>query len=361
MHLTFWLAFALALLLLVLAGIAHLVFWGSSYRVAQQQDELRFAETNDGWRIALGRRTPRGAARKLPVLLCHGLSVNRGNLDFGVDRYSLSLFLAQAGFDCFAIDLRGHGASRRARPEAPRRWNFDTYLAQDVPAVLDEIAKATGSAQVLWVGHSQGALLGLCAASLYPARIAAVAALAPPTHFAAQKEVRTLLRFAFLGMRRNRLLARAAAPIVARLHLALSQLAINTRNIDPRIIQQLMTNIIEDVSPGVFAQFIDWARTDRFTSADGKVDYRAGLARAQQPALFLAGARDRLAPAASVRAGFELWGGPKELYLAGLAEGLKADYGHSDLIFGQHAPEEIFPRVRDWLIGQSGYREGHLS
>lgn len=352
MQLPSWQIALLTAAALALAAVLHLLFWGFRYRVLQQQDELRFAETADGWQIALGRRTPRGPPRKLPVLLCHGLSVNRGNLDFGVDRYSLSLYLAQAGFDCFAIDLRGHGASRRAQKSAPRRWNFDTYLAQDIPAALEEIRRATGSARVLWVGHSQGALLGLCAASLYPAQIAAVAAMAPPTHFAAQKEVRALLRFGFLGMRRNRLLARAAAPILARLHLGLSQLAINTRNLDPRVTSQLLTNIIEDVSPGVFAQFLDWARTDRFGSADGKVDYRQSLAKALQPALFLAGARDLLAPAESVGAGYQLWGGPKELFVAGLLAGLSVDYGHSDLIFGRSAPDEIFPRVRDFLLRQ---------
>lgn len=345
---------ALGLLAVVaLLALAHLFFWGFYYRVLPQQDELRFADTTDGWRIALGRRTPRGTPRLPPVLLCHGLSVNRGNLDFGVERYSLALHLAQAGFDCFSIDLRGHGASRRLRQDAPRRWNFDSYLAQDIPAALDDIRAATGSAKVLWVGHSQGALLGLAAASLFPDRIAGVAALAPPTHFAAQKELKSLLRFAFVGMRRNRLLARAAAPIASRLHLALSQLAINTRNIEPRVTAQILANLIEDVSPGVFAQFLEWARTDRFVSADGKIDYRAALTRATQPALFIAGARDFLAPPDSVRAGFELWSGKKQLWIASVANGASADYGHSDLIFGRKAPEEIFPRVRDFLLALS--------
>ena len=41
-------------------------------------------------------------------------------------------------------------------------------------------AEATGEPQVLWVGHSQGALLGLVAAQKYRERIAGVVALAPP-------------------------------------------------------------------------------------------------------------------------------------------------------------------------------------
>ena len=137
-------------------AILHTLFWGWVYRVRPAQDELRFVETKDGWRLAVARRAPRGEPRLPPVLLCHGLSANRGNLDFGIERWSLSLALAQAGFDCFALDLRGHGGSRRVRPGVPRRWSFDTYLEQDIPAVLDDVRSATGSDRVLWVGHTVG-------------------------------------------------------------------------------------------------------------------------------------------------------------------------------------------------------------
>jgi alpha-beta hydrolase superfamily lysophospholipase len=60
------------------------------------------------------------------VLLCHGLSANRWTVDSGVEQVSLAGFLAGAGFDCFALDLRGHGGSRRGPPGAGRRWSFDT-------------------------------------------------------------------------------------------------------------------------------------------------------------------------------------------------------------------------------------------
>ena len=348
-----WVVVLAAFVALLVLAVAHVLFWSWMFRVRPQQDELRFGQTRDGWEVALARRTPRGSPRLPPVLLCHGLAANRANLDFGIDRYSVSLFLASAGFDCFALDLRGHGASRRARKDAPRRWSFDTYLQQDIPAALDEIRAATGQEQVLWVGHSQGALLGLAAAAAYPLRIKGVVAMAPPTHFAAQNELRRLLRYSFLATGRHRWLVRAAAPIAGYLHPPFAQFALNTRNVDPRISRQLMANVVEDISPGVLAQFLKWARTDVFVSEDGKVDYRGGLASARAPALFIAGARDLLAPPGAVSAGHALWGGEKELWVAGKEAGLSADYGHSDLIFGRKAQEEIFPRVRDWLLGRS--------
>ena len=348
-----WVFVLLALVALVVLAVAHVFFWSFVYRVRPQQDELRFGKTQDGWEIALARRKPRAAPRLPPVLLCHGLAANRANLDFGIDRYSVSLFLATAGFDCFALELRGHGASRRVDKDAPRRWSFDTYLQKDIPAALDEMRKATGQEQVLWVGHSQGALLGLAAAFAFPDRIKAVVAMAPPTHFAAQKQLRRLLRFSFLATGRHRWLVRAAAPLAGYLHPPFAQFALNTRNVDPRLSRQLLANVVEDISPGVLAQFLKWARTDVFVSEDGTVDYRGGLASARAPALFIAGALDLLAPPEAVSKGHALWGGEKELWIAGRAAGLSADYGHSDLIFGLRAQEEIFPRIRDWLLERS--------
>jgi pimeloyl-ACP methyl ester carboxylesterase len=114
-----------------------------------------------------------------------------------------------------------------------------------------------------------------------------------------------------------------------------------------------MANVVENISRPVLRQFLRWVRDDKFDSDDGAVDYRANLAAAGAPALFIAGQRDLLAPPESVLAGYRGWGGEKEYWLASLADGLSADYGHSDLIFGRHAPEEIFPRVRDWLLARS--------
>jgi hypothetical protein len=54
-----------------------------------------------------------------------------------------------------------------------------------------------------------------------------------------------------------------------------------------------------------------------------------------------------------VQAGFAAWGGEKEYWNAGREAGLSADYGHSDLIFGLRAPEEIYPRVVQWLRAHS--------
>jgi pimeloyl-ACP methyl ester carboxylesterase len=135
-------------------------------------------------------------------------------------------------------------------------------------------------------------------------------------------------------------------------------LALEVRNVEPAVCRRLLANAIEDIPPGVFAQLARWARADRFDSEDGSVDHRARLAGCRQPALFVAAPRDGLAPPEVVRIGCELWGGEKQLVVAGRADGFRADYGHTDLLCGRHAPEEIFPRVRDWLLAHAGGKAG---
>ncbi len=343
------------IVLLALAGAAlltaaHHAFWTRRLAAPAAEDAPLAARTGDGWELSLGRRLPRAAPRRPPVLLCHGLSANRWMLDPGVEGRSLAAFLAAAGLDCFALDLRGHGRSRRGPPGAAR-WSFDTYLAQDVPAALDAVRAATGAERVLWVGHSLGALLGMAACQAHRQRIAGLVAMAGPVLMPPFPGAVHLLLPA--RGRLNRFLAAMAAPLAGALPLPMAEGIVARDNMERPVYRRLMANGIEDVPPGVFAQLRGWVRQDAFRSRDGTLDYRAGLAACRQPALFVGGTLDRLATPASTREGYERWGGPKELLLAGRSAGLATDYSHADLLLGRRAAEEIFPRVRDWLLART--------
>lgn len=336
---------ALALAVLAVLAVAHVAFWRWRLHAPTREDEVLAATTRDGWTLRLGRRRPRGVPRRPPVLLVHGIAMNRQVFDFGVERWSVAAYLSRAGFDCFTLDLRGHGRSRRG---PTRRWNLDTYLREDVPAALDAIRAATGEERVLYVGHSQGAILGMVACALHPSRIAALVALGGPTHFGHQPRLATLVKLRHLGAGRFlRELARAAAPFSGAWHPSLLELAINVRNVERPVYRRLLANAMEDLQPGVLEQFAAFVREDSFRSADGTVDYRALLPACAQPALFVSGQRDGLAPPRTVEASFEAWGGPKRLWSAG------ADFGHTDLLLGRAAPEVVFPALRDFLLEHS--------
>ena len=335
-------------LALVLATAAHLLFWRWKLAAPGREDERLHPVTADGWRLCLGHRRPRGAPRGPPVLLVHGVAMNRLALDFGLERWSLAACLAAAGLDCYALDLRGHGGSRPG-PGAPRDWTLDDYLALDVPAALDAIRQATGEPAVLWVGHSQGALLGLAAAARWPDRVAAVVALAPPIRLGeVGRRLRLLPRLARLRLARP--LARLVAPLSGLWQPATAGLAIQLGEMEPTVYRRMMMNAIEGLPVGVMAQFTAFALEDRLGSADGQEDWRAGLSVCRQPALFVAAPEDGLAPPASVEEGHHRWGGEKALWLA------PAGVGHTDLLLGRRAPEGLFPVVRAWLLARSAAR-----
>ena len=345
---------AAAAALVVLAVWAHYAFWSRFYFLPAGEDELLHGETADGWRIALGRRLPRGPPRGPPVLLVHGIAANRSSFELGLERWALASHLAAGGFDCFSVDLRGHGASRRARRGAPRTWTFDDHLRLDIPAALEVVRAATGERSVLWVGHSQGGLLGVAACAVFPDRVAGLVTMGSPVFFDAQSHLRLLLRLGFVTTGRlNRFLARCLAPFSGYWHPPVSQVAWNPRNVTRPVYRRVLVNVVENISPGVMRQYGRWISTDTFASLDGAVDYRGAMAHCRQPALFVAAEQDLVAPPAVVEHAARAWAGEKETIRIGVAGAATIDYGHADLLFGRRAPEEVFPRIRDWLLRHS--------
>lgn len=341
-----WVACLAALLAL------HAAFWRLKLAAPTREDEILRARTGDGWSLALGRRLPRGEARRPPVLLVHGIAMNRHAFDFGVERWSVARFLSAEGFDCFTLELRGHGRSR-AGPS--RRWTLDDYLREDVPAALDAVRAATGADRVLWVGHSQGALLGMAACALYPERIAGLVALAPPARLRTGRTMEVLSALSLGPGRRLRLLAGLAAPFCGRWHPAPLTLTVNLRNVEAGVYRRFLANGVEDLQPGVVAQFAAFAREGAWRSTDGRTDYGALFPGCRQPALFVSAGKDGLTPPAAVQAGFQAWGGPKRLWSLG------DRYGHVDLLYGRNAPEEVFAGIRDFLLERSASLPGEAA
>jgi len=347
------LAVVAATAVVVLLSIGHHAFWSRRLRQPIRDDGIVRAGTRDGWQLALGTRRPRVPERRPPVLLVHGLASNRWALDSGVEAVSLAAHLAAAGFRTFSLDLRGHGDSRRAPAGAPP-WNFDHYVDEDVPAALDAIRRETGEEQVLWVGHSLGAVVGVASCQLYAERIAAIVAIAGPMRFDVDGRVaRYVRRGALVDGRFNRALAQMLAPWAGFAHPPAAELAINGRNMDRAVFRRLLANGIEDVSGPLFRQLSEWVTQDVCRSADGARDYRAGLATCRQPALFVAAPRDPMAPPHVVRASFEAWGGPRTYVEFNRAAGHSADYGHTDLLVGRNAATEVFPVISAWLAARS--------
>jgi pimeloyl-ACP methyl ester carboxylesterase len=303
-------------------------------------DSIHRAPTADGAHIALGRYLPRTQPRFAePVILCHGLGANRYDLDFD-ERYSVARHLARRGFEAWVLELRGRGHA-----SAPARTSFDAQAEHDVRTALETVLSISGAKKALWVGHSKGGLMPLAHLGKNPmAPIAAVVTLGSPVAF---EPDRGLQLFAVLA---SPLLALPFFPLRAATRLAtltglpprpIAQYLVNEANLEPRVVRQAIYNVSADVSSGVARQFARWAKTGRFDAEDG-FDYFAALKHVRAPVLLIAGSHDKIATPGSVLRAREVLAGPVDAFVA-------QGYGHGDLTVGKNAPDEIFPRVAEFL------------
>jgi pimeloyl-ACP methyl ester carboxylesterase len=121
---------------------------------------------------------PRGT-----VILLHGYLQNRNYVTPWAVR------LAQAGFRCVLVDLRGHGAS------SGKHISFGAFEARDVSAVIDDLGRRGWDvSRVGLLGVSYGASVALLTAGRDP-RVAGVVAFEP--FASADRAVPELMRAVF--------------------------------------------------------------------------------------------------------------------------------------------------------------------
>ena len=318
-------------------------------------DEIHFAITPDGWRLALHRYRPRGAGSGMPVLLCGGYGCNRHFIDYD-DTYSLARFLARQGFDAWPIELRGRGLSRPTRTcHRPGAWTFDDLARTDAPTALTYVAGTTGR-RVAWVGHSMGGLvLYACLGTqraMAPLMAAGVTVASPvvfpPTGQSLMARIGQLLLHVPIGdVVPQRLVLGALWHLVGESSLAIGM---NPRNVDRHAVGRALRRAMSDVSRHKLQQLARWALEGEFASADRSTNYRAALANVTTPLLITAGSGDQIATPATVRMALDyLPPGVGEYDEFGRAHGRGIDYGHVDLILGRAAPLEVFPAIGRWL------------
>ena len=151
----------------------------------------------DGHHLAVWQK--RGAQPRAAILLLHGRTWSSlPNFDLQVpgERRSFMDALADAGFDVFALDMRGYGATPRDRTG----WLTPERAIADVTGVLGWMQQRAPAAQRLPIylfGLSRGAMIAAMAAQQRPDAIAGVVLLgfgfdpdaqSPPTPSSARPE-----------------------------------------------------------------------------------------------------------------------------------------------------------------------------
>ncbi|RMH44344.1 MAG: alpha/beta fold hydrolase [Deltaproteobacteria bacterium] len=229
------------------------------------------AATADGVALALRRHV--AAGRRRAVALCtHAMMASGAYLDG-----RLAPDLARRGVTVYVLDWRGHGASRPPHPRSGS-WQFDDYVAADLPAAIRAVCADAGvrPRDLVYVGHSLGGLVGLAAfgvgAAPPPAQLWLVATSVWLPGPAGPRGRRAAMR-----------LARAVARVVG--YAPVRALRAGT----------------DDEPRAYVEQLAGWALSGRWTGRGG-VDFLARAHALDVPATAVVGAGDRWCTPADARA-----------------------------------------------------------
>lgn len=270
--------------------------------------------TDDGAELHLTRI--RGdVTHPAPVLLTHGTFSNAAVC------VRLAVYLAHHGFDCWVLELRGHGRSAGSRVTP----DFEVFSELDVPAALRAVRRETRRRHVLLVGHSGGGLVFLMHLARHPG---------------AGRDIKGVVTLASQA-------TDAAGTLSGSVKIVLAALA---NNVAGKLPGRLLGVGPEDESASVMNQWFRWNLRRRWEGKDG-FDYLAALSRVEVPILCLAGGGDRfIAPVTGCRRLFEALGSfDKRLVVCARSEGFTEDYSHARIIASRAAQAEVWPQIAEWL------------
>ncbi len=228
---------------------------------ASPQKLIHHTVTVDGHPIAVWEKRPAHERRSL--LLVHGRTWSSiPDFDLHVPGENLSVmdaFVAR-GYDVFAIDLRGYGAT----PRDSSGWLTPARAAADVYAVLEWVHRqSTIKERPALIGWSRGSMVAQLVAETHPDGISALVLLGRPTRdtlYARDTAVTT-------PPRTPNTAAAAASDFI-------TPGSISRRAIDAYVRQALASDPV----------FVDWRRLDDFNTLDA--------ARVTVPTLLIIGQFD---------------------------------------------------------------------
>ena len=320
----------------------------TAWRGLQPQSRERFARspdqrllrrlyyrTDDGWQAPLFRLEPRPGATGEPVVLAHGLGVNRHSLDFD-PKLSLARALQAEGYAVYLLEHRGDRSA--IAPPKPRPWDFDDLATQDLPAALDQVREHSGFERVLFVGHGLGGqLLYAHLAHTRGDDVAAACAISAPVRFTAATSRARNLRQAMRLLPGNlRLPARAASALSA------TSLQVEGQTEGP-VHRGLLVHGSEDLHVGLLRQVLLWFEAGALVDRDDRIDYACALHGLKTPLQLVTSWGDRLCRPEDATAVLAHVAGPTDLVE------LDASWGHLDPLLGREAGSSVHPHIVRFL------------
>jgi len=346
---------------LVLAVLAAYTLYAWSiyrrYKSDRKAEQIIFARTEDGVAVALHRYLPKGKVkRNHPIILCHGFGANRFNIDFD-DRVSLAAWLANRGFDCFVLELRGSGWSMPPNNYPGGRWNIhmEDFIHKDIPTVIDKVKSLTGAEKIHWVGHSMGGMVHYAyTIENGSKRIQSATTIGSPANFRYLDSLQKVSRrfgwlLKYFPALHQRVYMFFLLPIAGRFNDIAGRGFVWPENSDMHILRSAVVNLVANLPSPLTAQFAGYILEGEFKSSAGR-SWQNDLTEVEHPVFCLAGSKDFFARPEGIGWVYEKLGSPdKKLRIFGKAYGDSTEYGHGDLVLGLAAPAEVYPEILQWL------------
>ncbi|MGI5865639.1 MAG: alpha/beta fold hydrolase [Myxococcales bacterium] len=248
--------------------------------------------TRDDTRVALYKYVPDGGQQASRGRLLLFPDVGMTHRVFDVYGRGLAPFLMRRGFEVFVVEYRGAGAS-----EVPLGgFGFEALVEGDGEAAF---AQATSGRERIFLGGlGLGGTIAFVLAGRHPEKVAGVIGL---------------------------------------------QAAI-TLDVPNEPIGRMLGRL-EEAGP-----WIDLSELLQRPLFYGRTWFEIMLASDRSvPAHELGELRRLTIARAAAKAGYDYLGGPKRFFIAGEENGFRHDYGHVDLIIGERADEELWPRLLSFL------------
>ncbi|TGM90319.1 alpha/beta fold hydrolase [Leptospira licerasiae] len=324
--------------------------------------EILHPKTSDGWDLTLEHFPPlQGSAnKKYPVILCHGFIANRIYLKIN-EKSSIVAHLQKEGYDVWLLELRGKqeaGSPSLFWGDKTFDYSIDDYIKQDADAAIQYVVKNTGKEKVNWIGHSMGGMLQYARlGSLGENRVANFVAIGSPAIMDPPSDALKLWSSFTWAMNLwpavptetwSGIRGGTGLPIFPK--RSFEEVFWHAPNIDPKIVSGIFTDSIATVSKREARQMDKIVETGQFRSEDGKLIYSQAFGNIKIPVLLVAGRRDKLGFAYSLRYVYDQLGSTdKTLFVLSKGKGFSEDYGHTDLVVGKKADDEVFPTIINWL------------
>lgn len=289
--------------------------------------------TADGWDLDLLHLPATGEVQGV-ALLGHAMMVDRRSMDRPRGS-GFASHLAQAGWEVYLADIRGHGASKPAVSDGAS-WTYDDIIQHDLPACLAAVRERHPGQAVHFVGHS------LCGHASVAAAGCGYYETPPEAHVLLSVNMWTPALEPSWWLRRKKGSSVFALFLLSSLFGYFPSRRIGMGPVDEP--KDYVSDIVRI-----------W-RSGRWGSRDGKHDYLAALSQVPGRILSVVGKGDSLlAHPVGARAWAEHFGeGRADFRLLGRGDlGLDFDPDHMTLVTDERS-RPVWDSVLAWMGGLDG-------